>query len=118
MGFTEVANPDDADVLVVTAITTTTWVSGGCYSWWYSWWYPYYGWCYPVVYTYQSGTILIAMLDTDVTESTNGLWVAGINGILEDTSTGIASRINQVKKNFSHSEQNENHFVKYAWCSQ
>jgi hypothetical protein len=94
MGYTEEQDPANADVLVVTFVTTTTWVSGGCYNWWYGWWYPYPGWCYPVAYTYQTGSILITMTDPQNQTSTEGLWIAGINGILEDNSAGISARIN------------------------
>lgn len=94
IGFTEEQNPANADVLVVAFITTTTWVSGGCYTWWYSWWYPYPGYCYPVVYTYNSGSLLIAMGDSQNQGKTDALWVAGINGILDDTSSGISTRLN------------------------
>ncbi len=94
MGFTEEANPTNADVHVVVFATTTTWVSGDCYSWWWGWWYPYPGWCYPVVYTYQTGTILITMTDPQNQGSSDALWIAGLNGILEDTSSGISTRIN------------------------
>jgi len=94
LGFTEEQNPANADVLVVAFITTTTWASGGCYSWWYGWWYPYPGMCYPVVYTYSTGTLLFAMTDPQNQSSSDAMWVAGINGILEDTSTGIATRLN------------------------
>ena len=47
LGYTEEQNPANADVLVVAFVTTNTWASGGCYTWWYGWWYPYPGWCYP-----------------------------------------------------------------------
>ncbi len=93
-GFDEIANPDSSnvpDVLVVAFANQSTWVSGGCYSSWYSWYYPYYGWCYPVYYTYDIGTLLIAMIEP--TESKNALWVAALNGILEDTNSGITSRV-------------------------
>ena len=94
-GFTEVADPASADVILFTFTNKSTWVSGGCYSSWYSWYYPYYGYCYPVYYTYEAGTLGIVMIDADATEQKNALWVAAINGILEDTSAGIAERINQ-----------------------
>lgn len=93
-GFSEVADPAAADVIIITFANQSTWVSGGCYSWWYSWYYPYYGWCYPVYYTYQTGTLLIVMLDANYTEQKDALWVAAINGILEDTPTGISTRLN------------------------
>ena len=96
LGFTQEA-PANADVLVIAAVTTSTWASGGCYySWWYPGWYPPYpGWCYPVYYTYDIGTILIAMLDGDATEAESGLWIAGINGLLGDSNSSTSSRINQ-----------------------
>lgn len=104
-GFTAAATPADADVLVVSIVTTTSWVSGGCYyDWWYGWWYPYYGWCYPVYYTYDTGTLLIAMLDGDATEARTGLWVAALNGLLGDSNAGTQSRINQgIDQAFSQS---------------
>lgn len=94
-GFTEKINPDTLnnrpDVLVIAFANQSTWVSGGCYSSWYSWYYPYYGWCYPVYYTYDIGTLLVVMLDPS--ESKTALWVAALNGILEDTNAGIADRL-------------------------
>jgi hypothetical protein len=96
-GFSEITDPDTSnpsttpDVLVIAFANQSTWVSGGCYSSWYSYYYPYYGWCYPVYYTYDIGTILIAMVDPN--ESRNALWVAALNGILEDTNAGIADRL-------------------------
>jgi len=94
MGYTEVQDPANADVHVVTFVTTTLWVSGGCYNWWWGWWYPYPGYCYPVVYTYSTGTILITMTDPENQATLDALWIAGINGILEDNSAGISTRIN------------------------
>lgn len=91
-GFDTVANPANADVFVFVIANKSTWVSGGCYSSWYSWYYPYYGWCYPVYYTYSVGSLLIVMIDP--AEQKNALWVAALNGILEDTSVGISNRIN------------------------
>lgn len=94
-GFTEITDPDSItnvpDVLVIAFANQSTWVSGGCYSSWYSWYYPYYGWCYPVYYTYDIGTLLVVMLDPS--ESKTALWVAALNGILEDTNAGIADRL-------------------------
>ena len=93
-GFEYLDNPDSLtnvpDVLVIVFANQSTWVSGGCYSSWYSWYY-YYGWCYPVYYTYDIGSLIIVMLDPN--ESKNALWVAALNGILEDTNAGIADRL-------------------------
>lgn len=90
-GFDLVVNPADADVFVFVVTNKSTWVSGGCYSSWYSWYYPYYGYCYPVYYTYDVGSLLIAMIDPS--EQKNALWVAALNGILEDTNAGILDRV-------------------------
>jgi len=97
LGFAEAAAPANADVLVIAAVTTSTWASGGCYySWWYPGWYPPYpGWCYPVYYTYKTGSILIAMLNANANEAESGLWIAGINGLLGDSNTSTSSRINR-----------------------
>lgn len=108
-GFTEIQNPDTLtnkpDVLIVAIVTTTSWVSGGCYyDWWYGWWYPYYGWCYPVYYTYDTGTLLVAMLDNSATEARTGLWVATMNGLLGDSNSSTLSRINSgIEQAFSQS---------------
>jgi hypothetical protein len=100
IGFTEAASYDVADVLVAAAISQSTWVGGGCYYGWYSYWYPYYGWCYPTYYTYDTGSLLIVMGDGDVpppagggTVEKEGLWVAVINGLLGDNSSSTLNRV-------------------------
>ena len=94
-GFQLIEDPDTLtnrpDVFVIVFANNSTWVSGGCYSTWYSWYYPYYGWCYPVYYTYDMGTLVIVMLDPN--EQKNALWVAALNGSLEDTNAGVADRL-------------------------
>jgi len=94
LGYTEEMNPAQADVHVVPLVTTTSWVSGGCY-WYWGYWYPYPGYCYPVAYTYTTGTVVIAMSDPGVTSQASALWVAGINGLVSGSSTSnISARIN------------------------
>jgi hypothetical protein len=85
---------ENANVLVTAFVTTTTWVSGGCYPSW-GYWYPYSGWCYPVAYTYSTGTIVISMAEPDSQNEAQIIWFAGINGILEGGTAGISSRIDQ-----------------------
>ena len=92
MGF-QATSQANADVLVEALVSSSTWVSGGCYGGYWSYWYPYYGWCYPVAYTYTTGTILIVM-SVPGTNDFKTVWVAGINGVLNDTNASIASRIN------------------------
>ncbi len=95
-GYNKVDNPNQADVVIVALATKTTWVAGSCYPWYWDWWWGYPGWCYPVAYTYNTGTILIVMVDAhqqgDV--SRNALWVAGLNGLL-DTASNSQARINR-----------------------
>ena len=105
MGFSKVADPNKADVHVLPMVTVQKWVGGGCYpSWWCGWWYCYPGWCYPVAYTYNTGTILIPMLDPSQaggTEEVEALWLAGINGLLSknvDTVARINARVDQAFK--------------------
>ena len=96
MGYTVAANLNAADVVVEALVTSSTWVSGGCYGGYYSYWYPYYGWCYPVAYTYTTGTLLIVM-SVPGANSFNTVWVAGCNGVISGTVTSgrLSSDINQ-----------------------
>ena len=92
IGYEEEENPENADVLVVAAISTSTWVSGGCYPYW-GWWYPY-PWCVPYSYSWQTGSILISMTESDEQVDTDAIWFTGINGIPENTSANTSVRIN------------------------
>ena len=96
MGYEEFSgNPSDADVLVIALANSSSWVSGGCYYSYWSYWYPYYGWCYPVAYTYTVGSVFIVMLDPAKTGGDNkAVWFAGCNGVLSTTNASNQSRIN------------------------
>jgi len=91
MGFQMAPTQNTADVVVEALVTSSTWVSGGCYGGYYSYWYPYYGWCYPVAYTYTTGTILIVM-SVPGNNSFKTVWIAGLNGIVSGTVS--SSRLN------------------------
>jgi Domain of unknown function (DUF4136) len=94
-GFTpQQGNQADADVHVFALVTSSTWVSGGCYGGYWSYWYPYYGWCYPVAYTYTTGSLFVVMLNPAKTGDSQAVWFAGVNGILSSTNASNASRIN------------------------
>jgi len=96
-GYTVEANPDQADVVVVAMAARSTWVSGGCIPWYWGYYYSYPGYCYPVAYTYETGTVLIIMVDPDLAGNGNpadALWIAGMNGLL-DGSSNPASRIDR-----------------------
>jgi hypothetical protein len=95
MGFTpQQGNLADADVHVFALASSSTWVSGGCYYGYWSYWYPYYGWCYPVAYTYTVGSIFIVMLNPDISGDNKTVWFAACNGVLSSTSASNSSRIN------------------------
>ena len=96
MGFTVALNANAADVVVEALVTSSTWVSGGCYGGYWSYWYPYYGWCYPVAYTYTTGSVLIVM-SVPQTNSFKTVWIAGCNGVVSGTVTNsrISTDINQ-----------------------
>jgi hypothetical protein len=92
MGFVDkTATPSEADVIIAAIVTSSTWVSGGCYGGYYSYWYPYYGYCYPVYYTYTTGTVLIVMVEK---QAGGTVWTAGINGLLQTYNINLTSRIN------------------------
>jgi hypothetical protein len=109
LGYVEEAdpanNPPDVILLVGAWAFTTTNIYAG-YPWW-GWygWYPYwpccgpgYGWGYPVyptVVQYDTGTLAITMVNP-ISPADNMLpvmWVAGINGLLSGSETGISARV-------------------------
>lgn len=95
-GFVAEPDPDAADVHIVALAAKTTWVGGSCYpGYWGGYWYPYSGWCYPVAYSYETGTLLIVMLDPTTSTSDNAqpIWLAGMNGLLSGSAN--VSRINK-----------------------
>ena len=100
-GYTLVADPATADVHITPVAAENTWVGGSCYPYYWDWWYAYppgYGWCYPVYYSYTTGTVIINMLDPTAPTNSKPLWVAGINGIISTASSNasrVTSRINE-----------------------
>jgi len=97
-GFELLADPDQADVLVVPMVTSSRWVGGGCYYWYWDPWYGYPGWCYPYYYTYETGTLLIVMLDPDHADDDSiedALWTSAINGMLSSSSSVNADRVDR-----------------------
>lgn len=104
MGYTETADQNTADVHMVALVTTTTFVSGGCYYSYWSYWYPYYGWCYPAYYTYTTGTVLILMAHPDKSGDDKSVWIAGLNGVLSGTTSNTSTRLNtNIDQSFSQS---------------
>ena len=121
-GWKEVQPGESSDVVVLLYKVTTVNVEAYSYAdyWWNWWgWYPYWGaypvvpgagwspyypWGGTVVYSYQTGTLLIDMIDPNKAgpESMTipSIWGAGINGLLEGANEEISNRltdnINQV----------------------
>jgi hypothetical protein len=86
LGWVEKDDDEPADVDLLPAVWTNTTV----YYWYdyWCWYYPYYcgyGWGYPSVSSYTTGTFVMAMLVNDEEQYPAGpyrVWTAGVNGLL------------------------------------
>jgi hypothetical protein len=118
LGFTEEPNPDvnPADVAITVSALMSTHEVYTWYPYWGWYWgygsypykdtapgfkatqYYYYPWPpYSTYYTYQSGSVLLEMVDIarvnpDV-EEIPVIWAGIVNGVLESSSSGIKSRL-------------------------
>ena len=90
---------DLPDVIMTTSALVVTTTGAGCIPWypWWGWypWYPGWGWgggyCYPAyVYSYQTGTLVIDMIDPNEggNEEFGLVWHAGINGLTRSSQSG------------------------------
>ena len=109
LGFTEVVDPAAADVLMVTAVSSSEYTGYYSYSpcYYYCWYYPYppgWGWYYPSYigsYSYTVGTIFINMIERVDPAGSEGqipvAWVAALNGLADQGSsaTRIQAAIDQ-----------------------
>ena len=104
-GFVWEPDPDAADVHIVALATKTKWVGGSCYPGYWDWWYGYPGWCYPVAYSYETGTLLIVMLDpmTSTNNDAQPIWLAGINGLLSGSTANVTRVNSAINKAFEQS---------------
>jgi hypothetical protein len=116
MGFVEEMNPEvtPADVVItVSAISSTHEVYTWYPYWGWYWGYPYkstavnrimtpyyyyYPWPpYSSSYTYQSGSVLMEMVDQARIDPTNEkipvIWAGIINGVLESSESGVKARL-------------------------
>lgn len=102
LGWQQVSDTSQADVVVATGVTTstTTVIGGGGYWWgyWGYWWYypPYYNYSY----SYTTGTLAILMVDLKLKEADRIplQWSAVSNGLLntaQNTTSRITQNINQ-----------------------
>ena len=112
MGYVEEVDPANTTPDVVLLVSALAVEKDAYFSYgWYDYygWYPYwpccygpgYGYGYPVTVvgsvSYVAGTLVITMLDPtrpgNEVDTAPILWVAGINGLLEGSDTGITARI-------------------------
>jgi len=113
MGYTRDTVEDKdkpADVIVFVSVTTTQWAGYVGYPWYpgWGWWggwpgygpgwgpgYPWYGG--GAVYTYETGTLLVDMIDPgradEGTEEIGTVWIGALNGLLSSSSSGTATRL-------------------------
>jgi hypothetical protein len=105
LGWTEVDEASTQPDMMVSAVVTTStnvgW-TGGWYDYFYGWWGGW-GWYYPPVYypySYQTGTLLVGMLDVRGTSGGTTdvpmVWVAAVNGVLRSTSSATVARVNEL----------------------
>jgi len=103
---------DDPDLVVLPAAMGTTNIVWWNYPWcdYWGWYWPGYcpGWTpgYPgwtTGYTYQTGTVLILMVNRkgkdDISQTLPAVWLGAINGVIENptnTSQGIVAGIQQL----------------------
>ena len=113
MGYVAELDPlnNTPDVLLLVGALAVTKTAYSSYGWWpwFGWGYspgypccgPGYGWGYPWApvrtVSYAVGTLLITMMDPSRPslgfDTAPVLWVAGINGLLEGSTSSIVTRI-------------------------
>lgn len=104
LGWTEVENAVEADVVVLPSAIKTLNIDTYYYGGYWGWYYPYYGygygWYYPGYYptytSYTTGSLLVQMnvpSDLSPTESIPVVWIAIFNGLLEGSDASINSRV-------------------------
>jgi hypothetical protein len=114
-GYTRIINPDTLvadsipDVVIFCRALTQDFAAFSTYPWWGYWgywggwggWGPGWGWGYPPggvsVNTFTIGAVLIDMaLPEEVgPETLDGIWSAGLNGLLSNSLTGDQTRVKE-----------------------
>jgi hypothetical protein len=122
LGWQEVVNPttsNPVDVYVMTSVTKQKNVILGYGGWYDYWgWYPYwppgwgggYGWYYPgywYAYSYETGTVLMQMVNAHPIPSNGNqvqmVWVGAVNGVFENPSTNISVATAGIAQAFAQS---------------
>lgn len=111
-GYQEVEDPDTADMVMLTGVTTYTVEVSGCYAWggYWGWYYPGYpGYCYPYsgyAYEYKVGTVILFMVDGKNSSPGAGnaplMWNATLGGLIEGFTTS-QELLDNVDKAFTQS---------------
>lgn len=97
MGWDTVANPANADLVLLPAVWTNTTI----YYWYNNWcWYYYYcyGWGYPSASSYTTGTLLLTLVaDGDDYIEPTRVWTGAVNGLLSGSynTTRVTKAIDQ-----------------------
>lgn len=82
LGYSKTDDPANADLVLFPAVWTNTTI----YYWqdYWCWYYPYYcgwGWGYPTVSTYTTGTLVMTLIADGGVEPFTA-WTAAVNGLL------------------------------------
>jgi len=108
LGYTLETDSTKSHVHLIAITTQSTWVGGSCYPSYWGWGYPGWGWCYPVTYSYTTGSLMLLMVNNSFNESNppdeTSLWFGGLNGLIEGSSASISGRItNGINQAFEQS---------------
>jgi len=101
LGWTKVAEPEDADMVLFPAVwSNTTVVYWYDYWCWYYYYYCGWGYYYPYYSTYTTGTMVMTLVPTEESVEPTGVWTAAINGLMSGSYnvTRVTNGINQAFK--------------------
>lgn len=90
-GWTRVTAEENPDVLIAPSALESTVIVYDYWGYWGYWYGPYY----PVVSVYQSGSVLVAMIDTNEKNENDKQrigWGFVLNGILEGSDASVTTR--------------------------
>jgi hypothetical protein len=114
LGWTEETNPrlNEPDVVITAGIAKNTYVYADWYSYWGYWpyWDPAWSgwgwyWTYPVVYSYDVGSLVVTMIDGKRAEP-KGIpiaWVAAVRGVADGAASNQARAVDGVHQAFEQS---------------